>query len=271
MTMLGRGKKKAAKENAEAVEAVETEESAEASAEVEDEVAADAQAKLIQAKAELAKAEAELAKARLAEAEAELARAEKAAKTREKVKSKAKVYDVSTVEAREPREPRVRREPLDERRLTMIVSALGAVCVLLAATAIFLLVKKNDQDAREQAGRDALTAAAAAAQDFSSYDYRSLDSNFKTAMNEATGEWLKQYRQLTDQIRTTAAQAQVVVVGTVLKTGLEQVSPDRVVAVVFLNQQTAKAGQDKGYDQYRLRLTLEKHGGRWLVSNLQAL
>lgn len=279
MTMLGRGKKKAAKENAqeteEAVEALETEEAAEVAEAPEDDAPEDdAQAKLIQAKSELAKAEAELAKARLAEAEAELARAEKAARAREKAKAKGKVYDVTTDEerpAREARAPRKAREPLAEGRLTAIVGALGTVCALLAATAIFFQVQKSDQDARETAGHEALTAAAAAAQDFSSYDYRSLDSSFKTAMNEATGEWLRQYRQLTDQIRPTAAQAQVVVVGTVLKTGLEQVSSDRVVAVVFLNQQTAKAGQDKGYDQYRLRLTLEKHGGRWLVSNLQAL
>lgn len=295
MTMLGRGKKKAAQEKAQeqaaqeepAQEGAELEESAleedstaadgvedfqegggPEEGQEDDAAAVQAEAKLIQAKAELAKAEAELAKARLAEAEAELARAEKAAKTREK--AKAKSYRVTTIEAG-PAAEVAAAEPHEPMSRGRLVGGLAVVVVLLAATAIFLLLKKGEQDSREAAGRDAVTVAAAAAQDFSSYDYRSLDSSFKTAMNEATGEWLKQYQQLAQQIRQTASQSQVVVVGTVLKTGVELVSPSRVVAVVFLNQQTSKAGQDRGYDQYRLRLTLVKQQGRWLVANLQAL
>lgn len=298
MTMLGRGKKKAAQEKAQeqaaqeepAQEGAELEESAleedstaadgvedfqegggPEEGQEDDAAAVQAEAKLIQAKAELAKAEAELAKARLAEAEAELARAEKAAKTREK--AKAKSYRVTTIEAGPAAEVAAAEphEPMSRGRLVGVVGGLAVVVVLLAVTAIVLLLKKGEQDSREAAGRDAVTVAAAAAQDFSSYDYRSLDSSFKTAMNEATGEWLKQYQQLAQQIRQTASQSQVVVVGTVLKTGVELVSPSRVVAVVFLNQQTSKAGQDRGYDQYRLRLTLVKQQGRWLVANLQAL
>lgn len=240
----------------------------------------DAAARIVRAKAELARAEAELAKARLAEAEAELARAEKAARVREKVKARAAVRpataqtkikssatDADGAEA--AAEPGRRR--WSRRRGITLVGGLTVLVIVLGAAVAVMWWKKTELDAREQGGTQALTVATAAAQDFSSYDYRSLDSNFKTAADEATGEWLKQYQQLTRQIRQTATQQQIVVVGTVVKAGLEQVSTDHVVALVFVNQQTSKLNQDRGTDQYRLRLTLDRKGGQWLVSKLEAL
>lgn len=247
--------------------------------------ATEAEAKLIQAKAELAKAEAELARVRLAEAEAELARAEKAARSRQRAREKslAKAVRVSTVElgpaqdatdatdaAEAAQEPS--RRPMSRKKAITLVGVLGAVVVVLGGILAWLWTDSDSLDAKEQGGKSALIAATAAAQDISSYDYRSLDTDIKAVEGETTGQFRQQYDQEMALVKATATQKQIVTVGTILKAGIESVSDRQVVVVVFLNQQTSSGGQTTATpDQYRLQLTMTKKAGRWLVSTLKAL
>jgi Mce-associated membrane protein len=157
------------------------------------------------------------------------------------------------------------------RGAVLVLAVLSVVTLALTAAVVLLWSWKGDLNAKENAAQDGLNAAISAAQDFSSYDYRTLDSNTKTSANAATGAFRQQYLQLMRTVGQSAQQQQVVVVGTVLKAGVEQVGAEQLVAVVFLNQDTTRLNQPRGTDQYRLRLTLDKVKGRWLVSKFQAL
>ncbi|MGI8328523.1 hypothetical protein ACRYCC_01090 [Actinomadura scrupuli] len=172
----------------------------------------------------------------------------------------------------EPVEDEDDDEPAGSRRgPVLIVAVLSVVAIALTATVVLLWSWQKDLNAKESAAKDGLNAATSAAQDFSSYDYRTLESNFKTSANAATGAFRQQYMDMMGRVRETAMQQQIVVVGTVLKAGVEQVGAKQVVAVVFLNQETSRLNQPRGTDQYRLRLTVDKVGSRWLVSKVEAL
>jgi Mce-associated membrane protein len=153
----------------------------------------------------------------------------------------------------------------------LVLGLLTVVALALAAAVVLLWSWKSDLRAKEDAAQNGLNAATSAAQDFSSYDYRTLDSNFKTSSDAATGTFRQQYLSMMSQVRQAAVQQQIVVVGTVLKAGVEQVGAHQMVAVVFLNQDTSRLNQPRGTDQYRLRLTMDKIKGRWLVSKVDAL
>jgi Mce-associated membrane protein len=152
-----------------------------------------------------------------------------------------------------------------------VLSVLSVLALALTAVVVLLSSWKGDLTAKESAAQDGLNAATSAAQDFSSYDYRTLESNFKTSANTATGAFRQQYLGMMSQVRAAAEQQQVVVVGTVLKAGVEQVSARQVIALVFLNQETSKLNQPRSSDQYRLRLTVDRVKGRWLVSKVEAV
>jgi Mce-associated membrane protein len=185
-----------------------------------------------------------------------------------KIRSRpARVVKVARTEPAEVDEEQVG----SPRGAVLVVAVLSVVTIALAATVVLLWSWKNDLNAKESAAQDGLNAATSAAQDFSSYDYRTLDSNIKTTADTTTGTFRQQYLSTMNQVRQTAQQQQTVVVGTVLKAGIEQLGAGQMVAVIFLNQETSKLNQARGTDQYRLRLTVDKVKGRWLVSKLEAL
>lgn len=274
MTMLGRRKRdKAAKEAAADAKTTATEAESEAvdteavDAEAVDTEAADTESEAV--------ADEDLADEDLADedlTEEDLADEDLADEAAEgpvkKIRSRpARVVKVARTEPAEVDEEQVG----SPRGAVLVVAVLSVVTIALAATVVLLWSWKNDLNAKESAAQDGLNAATSAAQDFSSYDYRTLDSNIKTTADTTTGTFRQQYLSTMNQVRQTAQQQQTVVVGTVLKAGIEQLGAGQMVAVIFLNQETSKLNQARGTDQYRLRLTVDKVKGRWLVSKLEAL
>ncbi|MCW2889532.1 MAG: Mce-associated rane protein [Streptosporangiaceae bacterium] len=274
MTMLGRRKRdKAAKEAATDAKTTATEAESEAvDTEAVDTEAADTESEAV--------ADEDLADEDLADeepvdedlTEEDLADEDLADEAAEgpvkKIRSRpARVVKVARTEPAEVDEEQVG----SPRGAVLVVAVLSVVTIALAATVVLLWSWKNDLNAKESAAQDGLNAATSAAQDFSSYDYRTLDSNIKTTADTTTGTFRQQYLSTMNQVRQTAQQQQTVVVGTVLKAGIEQLGAGQMVAVIFLNQETSKLNQARGTDQYRLRLTVDKVKGRWLVSKLEAL
>jgi Mce-associated membrane protein len=160
---------------------------------------------------------------------------------------------------------------------TQILALLALVALVLAAAVVNLRHRGDTLRGTASGGQQAMYAAATAAQDLSSYDYRTLESDIKTAAAQTTGQLRTDYERQAQAIMATARQQQVVVNAQAVKSGVVSASHDQVVVLVFLNRTTSKlsssasAGQERTPDQLRLLMTMKKVGGRWLVAKVELL
>jgi len=153
---------------------------------------------------------------------------------------------------------------------------LALVALVLAVAVVSLQHRGNTLRGTNSGAQKAMYAAATAAQDLSSYDYRTLESDIKTAASQTTGKLRSDYEKQAQAIMTTARQQQVVVNAQTVKSGVVSATPGQVIVLVFLNRTTSKtagssAGQQRTPDQLRLLMTMEKAGGRWLVAKVDVM
>ena len=158
----------------------------------------------------------------------------------------------------------------------LVVVALAVAAVSLAVAVAGLLLGSRGADRAEQARESALEAARERTTVLTSYDYRMLDADFAAVLETATGEFEKDYRDTTGQLRGTFEQTKAVAVGTVVAAGLEDVEldqdgRDRAVAVVAVDQVISTAGAAPRTERNRLRMTLVRPDGTWLVESVERL
>ncbi|WP_018654824.1 hypothetical protein [Actinomadura flavalba] len=155
----------------------------------------------------------------------------------------------------------------------LTVVLLGVLAVALVVTSGVLFWKKREADAIATASRQAAFAATRAAQDVSSYDFQTLDEDFKTGSAAVTGRLRTQYEQQAQQIRASVTEQQMVATTTVVKTGVISAGTDKVDVLVFANRNAVSKNdkQQRLPEPLRIRLTMEKKGDRWLASNLIVL
>lgn len=168
----------------------------------------------------------------------------------------------------------VKRRPLSRTLagLGVVAGVLILVNLVLAGFMAWLFVSNAQADQIKDARKQATFAATQAAQDLSSYDYRTLDSDFRRAAGHTTGPFRTQFETESARVKSNAQQQQIVVEGTAIKTGIEEASEKKAVALVFLNQQTVKTSSAQRLpSQFTLRLSMTKVGERWLVEKLQVL
>lgn len=165
-------------------------------------------------------------------------------------------------------------EPRDRTKVVrQVLVVLALVALVLSGAVFYLLNQVNDARAASEAGDDAVTAARAHAQDLLSYDYRSLDSDFQRGLAATTGGFHSQYQQTTSQlVRPQATQQKVIVQAAVMNAGLISTDGDNANVLLFVDRVTTKAGQKKPtFNQDRVRMSMTKVNGKWLVSKLDAL
>jgi Mce-associated membrane protein len=164
--------------------------------------------------------------------------------------------------------PPAPRFPLSVSRSAALISL--AVGVVLAITAVTLGVVLLRRAAVDRASSEALATARSYAVVVTSYDYRTLDSNFTDVLNGATGEFKDQYGAASKTLRNLVTQAQATAKGTVLNAGVESANTDRVVVLLFMDQAITNAStHDPRVDRSRLLMTLTKNDGRWLASKVE--
>lgn len=162
------------------------------------------------------------------------------------------------------------------RRAGAVVAAALVVTVLGTIASAGLWLHHRSAVAGDRDRVQALAAARSAAQDILSYDYRSLQAGIDRAKAETTGPFAKQYADTARQLLTQAKQVQAIVQATVGSAGVVDRSSDGVVVLLFVDQASVKQlpgakAPDTRIDQSRVRLTMTREHGRWLVSALAAL
>jgi Mce-associated membrane protein len=172
-----------------------------------------------------------------------------------------------------PKRPR----RVDQDRRVRIGSRLlaGLLALALSAlTAFGLVVYRVRADQRVETARDqAMAAAHDHAQAILSYDYRHLDADFAAARATLTGRFARDYKVTTTTlVRPGAEQYHVVVKAEVAAQSVVSATADQVVVLLFVNQTTTSTRLDgPKVDLNRVRLTLVRTGGSWLVNKVVAL
>jgi Mce-associated membrane protein len=174
----------------------------------------------------------------------------------------------------EPEQRDGEREPSGPQRSGTRLLA-GLLALTLSALAAFGLVAyrvRNDQ--RIETARDqAVAAAHDNAETILSYDYRHLDADFAAARATLTGGFARDYKVTTTKlVRPGAEQYHVIVKAEVAAQSVVSGTADQVVVLLFVNQTTTSTRLDgPRVDLNRVRLTLVKVDGRWLVNKVVAL
>jgi Mce-associated membrane protein len=155
--------------------------------------------------------------------------------------------------------------------LTLVVLAL--IVVLMAAVAGGLGIWQR-YDANSASARTAAVAAAAVqAQTLFSYDYRHLDRDIAASRKVITGKLATDFVQTSTKVVAPQATAnKAVVQATVSGSSVVSAAPEKVTVLLFVNQ----AVQNKNIkgtrlDQYRVRITMQKVSGKWLISDATSL
>ena len=138
---------------------------------------------------------------------------------------------------------------------------------ILAAS---LSARNRDTEGRTAAVRRTAGAMGTA---MLTYDYRHLDRDFARARAGLTGGFADDYATTTQTVvRPTATEVKAVVKADVAASSVVRADRNRVVVLLFVNQTTTSTRLDAPkVDLNRVRLTMDRVHGRWLVSKVVAL
>ena len=120
--------------------------------------------------------------------------------------------------------------------------------------------------------RDAgMQAAAQLTEKVLSYDWKTLDADSKASQDLLAPSFRSEYSKTMDGVKAEAVKNQVKLEATAEATSIVSATENKVVALVFLNQETtAKGTENRRIDNSRVLVTLTRSGGDWRISKLKA-
>lgn len=117
----------------------------------------------------------------------------------------------------------------------------------------------------------ALRAAHDFATSFFTYDYRNVNAYFRRVEAASTGSFRSDFVSKEGTLKTVLASLKTVATGQVPDSGagIFALADGKAVAFVAANMNASNAVTKKGQQRYRIKLSLEKVNGAWLVSDFQ--
>ncbi|MEO6204899.1 MAG: hypothetical protein ABIO67_05895 [Mycobacteriales bacterium] len=158
-------------------------------------------------------------------------------------------------------------------RLRLPVIALVLVTLAVGVATAFVWLDVREKQQTEGARRTGLEASRDAARELFSYDYRTLDKDFSAGRALTTGAFRTDYEKTTTKVVADVAKRyKAVVTANVINAGVVRASPNEVVTIVYVNQVTTSTQvTGEKVDLSRVRMTVVRSGGRWLVTKVDAL
>jgi Mce-associated membrane protein len=152
--------------------------------------------------------------------------------------------------------------------------ALSVVAVVLLATSVALAVSvkahQDDRDALDSARSAAVTAARQEVVNLDSLSWDTIDADLKRVLDGATGTFKDQFSRAQNDLKPVVVQRKSESSGTVLFAGVVRADTDTATVLVAVDRTVKDSTDPSGAVAHdRWRVDLEKHGGRWLVSDLQ--
>jgi Mce-associated membrane protein len=177
-------------------------------------------------------------------------------------------------------------EPHRPRRLIAVLSAL--VVALVAASVVLVLVVRSNEGSRDalvsarqplqaqqavtQRRDDALEAAKRAILDLDALSAATIDKDIARVVVSATGTFKTQFAKAQADLRSLVVSRKTVSKGTILSAGVVRADQDTATVLVAVDRFVTDTTNVKGVTaRDRWKVSLELHGGRWLVANLEAV
>ena len=115
----------------------------------------------------------------------------------------------------------------------------------------------------------AVTAARQYVTDFSTYDYRSLDTTFAHTQSELTGSFKTTYAQTSSALKATLVQYHGAAKTTVIGAAAQSVTATQAKVIVLFDQTvTSLNTKNPVVNRNRATVTLDRVSGQWLMSAL---
>jgi Mce-associated membrane protein len=152
----------------------------------------------------------------------------------------------------------------------VLVLAMALVLALLLAGWLGLKVRHHHQ--LDSARDSAVATAQGYAVDLTTYDHDHLDADFNKVLSNSTGTFRAQYTAASQQLRDLIAQFQARATGQVLETAVLSSDTKHATLLLFVDQTVINASSKAPkIDRSRMKMSLEKHAGKWLISSLDLL
>ncbi|MGV0746670.1 twin-arginine translocation pathway signal [Mycolicibacter minnesotensis] len=152
-----------------------------------------------------------------------------------------------------------------------IAAALAGLLVASAGLTAWLYfgVLRGDQQLGPAAEQAVMAAAADGAVAVLTYAPKTMEQDFAAAESHLTGDFLAHYTDFTQKVVTPAVkEKEVQTVAAVVRKGLVSLHPSSAEVLIYLNQTTiSKTNPDGSFSMSSVKVGLEKHDGRWLISS----
>jgi Mce-associated membrane protein len=153
------------------------------------------------------------------------------------------------------------------------LAAVAAVAVLVGVGyAGWALVTDHQTDAAEAQAVDAAEKYALKLINFDSdSDSTTVDANMNDLLEGSTGEFKQMYSRSRGQLLQLQVENNASARGTVVDTAVKSATKHEVVVVLFVDQSVTNHGDldDADIDRSRIKMTMQKVHGRWLVSKVE--
>jgi hypothetical protein len=164
-----------------------------------------------------------------------------------------------------------------------LLAALIALVVAVAVLGVFVAVNWDGKDSKAKSATSAagfggtpderLIALRAARQftvSFFTYDYRKIDAYFKRIEVASTGDFRKDFVSKEKTLKTVVTQLKTVATGQVpdAGAGLSTLDGDKATALIAANFNASNAVTKNGQKRYRVKITMQRIKGNWLITNL---
>lgn len=175
----------------------------------------------------------------------------------------------------EPAPEGVATEPREKRPAAKAARSFGPVPVAVLCVLAVVLGALAGWQWWEQRQLDTLRDQAVEttrdyAQTVASFDYQNLDANRDKIAGMSTSEFTGQYNKMVDALRSLVTDGQGQATATVSNIGVESVDESSAVVLAFVDQEAKNVVAPEGKSQkYRMVVTLERDGDRWIVDNVE--
>jgi Mce-associated membrane protein len=169
-------------------------------------------------------------------------------------------------------------------RLQVLVTGLASLLVvsLVALLVVVLLWQADDDDSRAgdravalaAAGKAADAAARKAVVEMTSYDYRTVTTDFAWVDDAGTAKFRQQYAEVSAPIKRLVVSLKATAKGTVVASAPVARDIDHVTVLLFVDQEISNPGSgstkpQRGLDQPRVTMEMLRQDGRWLVDDVR--
>lgn len=159
----------------------------------------------------------------------------------------------------------------DTPRRRVVPAVLVLLLVLLLAAVAFLWFTRPEGSAvRTGDYSQALQAARSGIVDLTSFDYLTLDDDIEQIRRVSTGDLRKESVDQLDSRRKDITDSKAVVNTEIIDAGVTRAT-DEAATVLMLIQSTQQSTAAKQPEivRYRIEVTLQKSGDRWLLSGIK--